>query len=195
MNNNLFQTNFNKRLNDYDLNILNDNSFKDLDDKTLKLECLIAEKEEALDALNTKIKGAELLGKLLDVMELKIQAKQLENELVDLKEQYSKRNVVEKITDAVYIKKPKIKLSPIDRLARFVSRKIYPKLSKKVKSIMDLGESLETLLSINENIDELMTIKAPYGENKANYENSLTIFTEQTEFIPRLIRRCRNCKF
>ena len=170
MNNNLFQTNFNKRLNDYDLNILNDNSFKDLDDKTLKLECLIAEKEEALDALNTKIKGAELLGKLLDVMELKIQAKQLENELVDLKEQYSKRNVVEKITDAVYIKKPKIKLSPIDRLARFVSRKIYPKLSKKVKSIMDLGESLETLLSINENIDELMTIKAPYGENKANYE-------------------------
>ncbi len=170
MNNNLFQTNFNKRLNDYDLNILNDNSFKDLDDKTLKLECLIAEKEEALDALNTKIKGAELLGKLLDVMELKIQAKQLENELVDLKEQYSKRNVVEKITDAVYIKKPKIKLSPIDRLARFVSRKIYPKLSKKVKSIIDLGESLETLLSINENIDELMTIKAPYGENKANYE-------------------------
>ena len=170
MNNNLFQTNFNKRLNDYDLNILNDNSFKDLDDKTLKLECLIAEKEEALDALNTKIKGAELLGKLLDVMDLKIQAKQLENELVDLKEQYSKRNVVEKITDAVYIKKPKIKLSPIDRLARFVSRKIYPKLSKKVKSIIDLGESLETLLSINENIDELMTIKAPYGENKANYE-------------------------
>ena len=94
----------------------------------------------------------------------------MKNELVDLKEQYSKRNVVEKITDAVYIKKPKIKLSPIDRLARFVSRKIYPKLSKKVKSIMDLGESLETLLSINENIDELMTIKAPYGENKANYE-------------------------
>ena len=45
MNSNLFS---NKRLNDYDLNILNDNSFKDLDDKTLKLECLIAEKEEAL---------------------------------------------------------------------------------------------------------------------------------------------------
>ncbi|MFQ8626386.1 MAG: hypothetical protein ACLSA2_07955 [Candidatus Gastranaerophilaceae bacterium] len=52
---NLFQNNI-KRLNDYDLNILNDNSFKDLDDKTLQLECLIAEKEEALDALNMKIK-------------------------------------------------------------------------------------------------------------------------------------------
>lgn len=61
------------------------------------MECLIAEKEEALENLNNKIKGAELLGKLLDVMDLKIQAKQIENELADLKEQYSKRNMAEKL--------------------------------------------------------------------------------------------------
>ncbi len=170
MNNNLFQTNFNKRLNDYDLNILNDNSFKDLDDKTLKLECLIAEKEEALDALNSKIKGAELLGKLLDVMDLKIQAKKIENELADLKEQYSKRNMAEKITDAIIAKKPKPKLSPIHRLARFVSRRIIARMSKKVKSILDLSDSLDTLTSINENVDELIAMKVPYGETKANYE-------------------------
>ena len=133
MNSNLFQNNF-KRLNDYDLNILNDNSFKDLDDKTLKLECLIAEKEELLENLNNKIKGAELLGKLLDVMDLKIQAKQIENELSDLKEQYSKRNMAEKIVDAVTPKKNKPKLSPIRRLARFVSRKIIAKMSTKVQS-------------------------------------------------------------
>ena len=142
MNNNLFQTNFNKRLNDYDLNILNDNSFKDLDDKTLKLECLIAEKEQTLDNLNSKIKGAELLGKLLDVMDLKIRAKQIENELVQLKEEYSKRNITEKLTDVITPKKQKTKLSPIHRLARFVSRKIIAKLSKKFKSILDLSDSL-----------------------------------------------------
>lgn len=170
MNNNLFQTNFNKRLNDYDLNILNDNSFKDLDDKTLKLEYLIAEKEEALDALNSKIKGTELLGKLLDVMDLKIRAKQIENELAELKEEYSKRNITEKISDAITSKKQKTKLSPIHRLARFVSRKIIAKLSKKFKSILDLSDSLETLESINENVDELIAMKVPYGETKANYE-------------------------
>ena len=168
MNNNLFQSNFNKRLNDYDLNILNDNSFKDLDDKMLKLECLIAEKEEALENLNNKIKGAEILGKLLDVMDLKIQAKQIENELAELKEQYSKRNITEKITDAVISKKPK--LSPIRRLARFVSRNIIAKMSKKVKSILDLSDSLDVLTSINENVDELIAMKIPYGETKANYE-------------------------
>ena len=169
MNNNLFQNNF-KRLNDYDLNILNDNSFKDLDDKTLKFECLIAEKEEALEKLNNKIKGAELLGKLLDVMDLKIQAKQIENELKDLKDQYSKRNMAEKITDAVIAKKTKLKLSPIRCLARFVSRNIIARMSKKVKSILDLSDSLDTLESINENVDELIAMKVPYGETKANYE-------------------------
>lgn len=170
MNNNLFQTNFNKRLNDYDLNILNDNSFKDLDDKTLKLECLIAEKEEALDALNSKIKGAELLGKLLDVMDLKIRAKHMENELVQLREEYSKRNITEKLTDVITPKKKKVKLSPIHRLARFVSRKIIARMSKKVQSILDMSDSLETLTSINENVDELIAMKVPYGETKANYE-------------------------
>ena len=169
MNNNLFQNNF-KRLNDIDQNILNNNSFKDLDDKTLRLECLIAEKEEALDALNSKIKGAELLGKLLDVMDLKIQAKRIENEINDLKEQLSKRNLAEKLTDVITPKKTKSKLSLIHRLARFVSRKILAKMSKKIQSIFDMSDSLETLTSINANVDELISMKVPYGETKANYE-------------------------
>ena len=134
------------------------------------MEVLGVEKEEALENLNNKIKGAELLGKLLDVMDLKIQAKQIENELADLKEQYSKRNMAEKITDVITSKKSKPKLSPIHRLARFVSRKIIAKMSKKVQSILDLSDSLDTLTSINENVDELIAMKVPYGETKANYE-------------------------
>lgn len=169
MNNNLFQNNF-KRINDIDENILNNNSFKALDDKTLKLECIIAEKEEVLDSLNAKIKGAELLGKLLDVMDLKIQAKRIENEINDLKEQLSKRNLAEKLTDVITPKKTKSKLSLIHRFARFVSRKILAKMSKKIQSIFDMSDSLETLTSINANVDELISMKVPYGETKANYE-------------------------
>lgn len=122
MTNNMFQNNI-KRLNDYDLNILNDNSFKDLDDKTLQLECIIAEKEEALDAINMKIKGAELIGKLLDVMDLKIKAKQLENEIAELKSEYSKRNIAERLTDKITSKRPKPKLSPIRRISAFCIQK------------------------------------------------------------------------
>lgn len=165
MDNNLFE---NRRLNDYDLNILNDNSFKDLDDKALKMEFLISEKEEALEKLNNKIKGAELLGKLLDVMELKIKAKKIENELTELKNEYAKRNLSERLT--AKISKPKKNLSPLKIMARFFTRKIFSKISKKFKSIADLGESLDVLTSINDNVDELIAMKVPYGETKANYE-------------------------
>lgn len=165
MNDNLFE---HKRLNDYDLNILNENSFKELDDKALKMEYMINEKEEALDNINNKIKGAELLGKLLDVMELKIQAKKIENELVELKEKYAKQNLADRLTSKIPKKKKQI--SPLKVLARFVTRKIFSKISKKFRSIADLGDSLDVLSSINDNVDELIAMKVPYGETKANYE-------------------------
>lgn len=165
MNDNLFE---HKRLNDYDLNILNDNSFKELDDKALKMEYMINEKEEALDNINNKIKGAELLGKLIDVMELKIQAKKIENELVELKEKYAKQNLADRLTSKIPKKKKQI--SPLKVLARFVTRKIFSRISKKFRSIADLGDSLDVLSSINDNVDELIAMKVPYGETKANYE-------------------------
>jgi len=169
MNNNLFQQ---KRINDYDLNILNDNSFKDLDDKSLKMEVLIAQKEEALETINNKIKGLEILGKLLDVMELKIQAKKLENEINDLKSEYAKQNLSSRINSK--ISKSKRQLSPLKVIARFFTRHIFAKISKKFKSIADLSDSLDTLVSINDNVDELIAMKIPYGETKANYEKLTT---------------------
>lgn len=164
--------NINKRINDYDLNILNDNSFRDLDDKALKMEYLIAEKEEKLSAINSKIKGLELLGKLLDVMELKIQAKKLENEIEEMKGEYAKQNLADRLTAQII--KPKRQISPLKVMARFITRHVFSKISKKFKSIADIGDSLDTLMSINDNVDELIAMKVPYGETKANYEKLTT---------------------
>lgn len=165
MTNNIFQS---KRLNDYDLNILNDNSFKDLDDDVLKMEYLIEEKEKKLNSINAKIKGAEFLGKLLDVMDLRIKAKELENEIGELKKEYAKQNLKDRLSAKSV--KPKSRISPLKVIARFLTRKIFSKISKKFKSIADLGDSLDVLTSINTNVDELIAMKVPYGETKANYE-------------------------
>ena len=165
MNDNIFQG---KRLNGYDLNMLSDTSLKEPDNEGLKLEYIINEKEEELANLNNKIKGRELLGKLLDVMELRIQAKKLENEIAQLKSEYAKHNIKDRIT--AQIAKPKVKISPLKVMARFITRKIFAKISKKFKSIADIGDSLDLLTSINDNVDELIAMKVPYGETKANYE-------------------------
>ena len=167
MDENIFKGNI-KRLNDYDLNILNDKTLKEVDDESLRLEMLITEKEEALEEINRKIKGRELIGKLLDVMELKIQAKQLENELRELKETFAKNNF--KVRLKAQSKKSSHKLPLLIRIHRFILRKIFAKISKKFKSIADLSDSLDTLESINENVDELIAMKIPYGETNINYE-------------------------
>lgn len=156
------------KLNDYDFNLMNNNSVNELSDEFITLEYKIVEKTEMLDAINTKIKGAELLGKLLDVMELKLQAKTLENEIAELKEKYSRRNFAEKLTGSAL--KPAKKQPFIIRMQKFISKKIISKVSKKFKSIMDLSDSLDTLKSINQNVDELIAMKVPYGETTASYE-------------------------
>lgn len=183
MTDNIFQ---NRRLNDYDLNILNDNSFKDLDDDTLKIKLLIDEKQQKLDSITSKIKGAELLGKLLDVMDLKIQAKKLENEIYELKSKYAKQNLKDRLE--VKTTQPKNRKSPLKVIARYITRHIFSKISKKFKSIADLGDSLDVLTSINSNVDELIALKVPYGETKANYEK-LTNYLYRANKIHSLINK------
>lgn len=182
------------KLNDYDLNILNEQSFKEIDDASVKLKYSIAEKEEELSALKNKIKGMELLGKLLDVMELKIQEKNIENELKDLKEQYAKRNVTEKLTDTITGTsiKPKPKAPLIVRLQKFLTRKLLPKISKKFQSIKDISDSLDTLSSINHNVDELIQMKVPYGETAQNYEKLTAYLYKANKIHSQINKRMRN---
>ena len=83
-------------------------------------------------------------------------------------DEFAKQNFADRISAKTM--KPRKKISPLKIIARFVTRHIFSKISKKFKSIADLGDSLDTLESINDNVDELIAMKVPYGETKANYE-------------------------
>ena len=58
----------------------------------------------------------------------------------------------------------------IDRAIVFVKRYILAKVSRKFNSLVEMSDSLESLASINKNVDELMKIRAPYREASQNYE-------------------------
>ena len=53
---------------------------------------------------------------------------------------------------------------------RSISEKAGIVQMPNIPSIKDISESLETLSSINQNIDELIQMKVPYGETAQNYE-------------------------
>ena len=58
----------------------------------------------------------------------------------------------------------------IDKAVVFVKRYILAKVSRKFNSLVQMSDSLESLASINKNVDELMKIRAPYHETVHNYE-------------------------
>jgi regulator of replication initiation timing len=156
-----------RRINDYDSSILDKQSYQDLDNDTTKLEYRITETEKQLNELRQKIKGAEKIAKVNEVLDLKIQEKALEKELDELNKTYSQKGIKPKLNKAV--KKADDNFVWISKLQQFVSRRILPKISPKFDKISKLSASLDTLESINQNIDELIEMKVPYGENKQNY--------------------------
>lgn len=155
------------RINDYDSSILDRQSYQDLDNDTTKLEYQINETEKQLNDIRQKIKGAEKIAKVNEVLDLKIQEKNLEKELDDLNKKYSQKGIKPKIKKAV--KHNNEDFVWITKLQQFVSRRILPKFSQKFEKISKLSNSLDTLESINQNIDELIDMKIPYGEYKQNY--------------------------
>lgn len=70
-------------------------------------------------------------------------------------------------------KKPRVhtrSFPVLDRAVVFVKRHILAKVSRKFNSLVQMSDSLESLASINKNVDELMKIRAPYRETVHNYE-------------------------
>lgn len=172
-----------QRINDYDSSILDNRSYLDMDDETAKLEFQITEKEKNLAYLREKIKGSEQIAKVNEVLELKIKEKSMEKELAELRREYSKRSVSSKVKGAVKNNTQNQKnFAIVDKIGKFISRKVLPKVSKKFEDITKLSNSLDTLQSINKNIDELIDMKVPFGEQTQNYEK-LTAYLNRANKI------------
>lgn len=74
---------------------------------------------------------------------------------------------------SVQPQKPPVHSRPfpfIHKAVIFVKRYILARISKKVNSWVQMSDSLESLATINSNVDELMKIRAPYRETIHNYE-------------------------
>ena len=165
-----YQMTFEKAKENYILEIEEDLARKNVNTYRKELKTLGAVNIGAIeefDRINTRY---EFLKKQQDDLEeASVTLLKIINELDEvMKEEFSKRNLAEKIAGSA-IKGSK-KESVITRMQKFISKKIISKVSKKFKSIMDLSDSLDTLRSINQNVDELIAMKVPYGETTASYE-------------------------
>ena len=166
------QTEPQRRLNDYDYNILKEDAYKDVTDEIFKLEYKISKTEEELKDIDNQIRMAKDVRDFNKVEQLFNRKKQLQEDLEELIEIYNGTSLSAKISGGITnLLSPKVKeqFGGIRKLFGMFSDAIIAKLPKKFSSVLELRKSLAKLENINKSVDELMTMQTPYGEAGDKY--------------------------
>jgi len=171
-----------KRLNGYDSAILNKTRFEEPEGEEVSVEYRIKDKESTLRDLNAKIKTADNYGTLNESLSLKAKRQRIMQELDTLRKQqmYGGRVLGEKNQFSHQAFKEGMPV--IYKVQEFISRQIMARVSKKVKSVVTLSDSLDKLSEISKSVDELIDMNVPYGEKSQNYEK-LTEYLNQANKI------------
>lgn len=166
------QTEPQRRLNDYDYNILKEDAYKDVTDEIFKLEYKISKTEDELKDIDNQIRMAKDVRDFNKVEQLFNRKKQLQEDLDGLIEIYNDTSLSAKISGGITnLLSPKVKeqFGGIRKLFGMFSDAIIAKLPKKFSSVLELRKSLAKLENINKSVDELMTMQTPYGEAGDKY--------------------------
>ena len=170
-----------KRINGYDSAILNKTNIEEPEGEDLSIDYRIKEKESVVKDLDAKIKVADNYGTQNEAMSLKAKRQRVLQELDTLRKQqmYGGRVLGEK---QAFHQSFKEKMPVIYKIQEIISRQILSRVSKKVKSVVTLSDSLEQLSEISRSVDELIDMNVPYGEKVQNYEK-LTEYLSQANMI------------
>lgn len=170
-----------KRINGYDSAILNKTNIEEPEGEDLSIDYRIKEKESVVKDLDAKIKVADNYGTQNEALSLKAKRQRVLQELDTLRKQqmYGGRVLGEK---QAFHQSFKERMPVIYKIQEFISRQILSRVSKKVKSVVTLSDSLEQLSEISRSVDELIDMNVPYGEKVQNYEK-LTEYLSQANMI------------
>lgn len=179
------------RLNDFDSNILENNAYQEISDDMFKLEHKIGMLETTLSKLSNEIDALQSLGYDIQISDLIERKQKVERELVELNKKYSELGIGAKlsgqITSAVNFSSRK-KVSTFSKFKKFVSKKIFARISKKFNYSQSMKEALGNLSNINTSVDELINLQVPYGETITRYEK-LTAYLNKANVIHSQITR------
>ena len=162
-----------RRLNDYDYNILKEDAYKDVSDEIFKLEYKISKTEDELKTIDGEIQAAKDVRDFNKVEFLFNRKKQLQEDLEGLIEIYNDTSLSAKISGGITsILSPKVKenFGGLRKIFDVFSEALIAKLPRRFSSALELKKSLAKLENINKSVDELMTLQTPYGEAVDKYE-------------------------
>ena len=162
-----------RKLNDYDYNLLKEDAYKNVSDELFKLEYKISKTEEEIKTLESKISAAKDIKDFQLVQELENLKKTTQSYYYDIISEYNKKSLSAHVTENIsmfFRQKIKNTFAFICRIVSDFYMKTKGKMPQKFANVVNIRESLIKLENINKNVDDLITMDIPYGENHQKYE-------------------------
>ena len=158
-----------KHINDYDFNLLKEDAYKEVSDKTLKLEYKISKIEDEIKNIDQQIQAYSDINDSDAVEDLKIRKLKNQQELAKLIDIYNESGISAKISGG-FTTKIKEKITNTKDIVTGILENFISKLPGKFSSFVEIKQSLAKLENINKSVDELMSVQIPYGDTGAKYD-------------------------
>jgi len=161
-----------RHLNDYDFNILKDGAYKDISDDTFKLEYKIARTENEIREIESQIDSAKEIHDYDKINSLQLKLNSLKDDYRTLLAIYNDKTLSARITGSLSNILEKTTGSSLQNIKNYIGsiyENLLSKLPKRISSALRIKKSLYLLENINKSVDELVTMKIPYGENIDKY--------------------------
>lgn len=169
----------------YDTTILEDRAYLKLDNKMLKLEYRLNNLENNLQIINDEIKTAKNIDDLSRLSLLEKKKSAIEEEIKLLNEKYYDIGIMSKLTSIIskiFRLNKKNKESILSNIKNILLNYILPVISKRMNFIFTMQQSLKKLTDINKSVDELISLRIPFGGMTGRYEK-LTSYVNKANFI------------
>lgn len=157
----------------FDSKILEDRAYLKLDDEMLKLEYRINQLEEDLMIINDEILAAINIDDNSRTELLRAKKEALKKELERLNNKYFDIGAMSKFTTImsyIFRKRSSKEKTLIKKIKYFISKYILSVFSKRLNFTFSLRESLSKLSDINRTVDELISLRIPFGGLTGRYE-------------------------
>ncbi|MBR1680825.1 hypothetical protein IJ707_03435 [bacterium] len=157
----------------YDTTMLEDRAYLKLDDEMLKLEYRINQLEEDLMIINDEILAAINIDDHSRIEFLQAKKTNIKKELERLNNKYFDIGAMSKFTTImsyIFRKRSSKEKSLMQKIRYFIDKYIFAVLSKRLNFTFNLKESLSKLADINRSVDELISLRIPFGGLTGRYE-------------------------
>ena len=157
----------------FDSAMLEERAYLKLDDEMLKLEYRINRLEEDLMIINEEIAAALNIEDQSRLEFLNTKKEAIEKEIEVLNDKYYDIGAMSKFTtiiSSLFRRKYKKEKTIINKIGHFFLKYVLSVFSKRLNFTFGLRDSLSKLADINRSVDELISLRIPFGGLTGRYE-------------------------